>query len=238
MIADVHTHVGVDMNGPFQHQTMAELKRKMLRYGIDKSVVFPFSEPNLVESSLKLARHRSESIIPFLRFDPNKMQSMKLRQLLKGNAFSGVKLHTRAQVFDPLNKKFIPLYREIADSGKPLIIHTRLEKNPNSDPERVMLLGDLVPGMTLILAHFAGISIKAFDYAKAHKNVYIETSALSTDYLIKMIVERIGADKLIFGSDSPLSDQEIEIMKISKAKISSAQRERIFHRNLAKIIDL
>ncbi|MDE1768004.1 MAG: amidohydrolase family protein [Candidatus Micrarchaeota archaeon] len=237
MIIDCHNHIGVDKNGFNQRQSAVELKRKMKRYGIDKAVVFPFDENNLIASSMKLSKLRSDSIIPFLRFDPNNTSPKKLRELLKGDAFSGVKLHTRAQDFDPLDSAFYPLYKEISESGKPLIIHTRMETCKNSRPEHVMLLGEKFPEMKLILAHFAGISTEAFDYVKQHENMYVDTSALSTDYLIGAIVGRVGSRKLVFGSDSPLSDPEIELMKVKKAKLSNLDRERILFGNMNRLLD-
>ena len=140
MIIDFHTHIGESNDG--SRQTLKELKRSMKKFGITKCVVFPIDEKkySVEESSFRILDQTKgdKSFIPFFRFDPKKMTSSKLRDILK--SFYGVKLHTRSQDFDPLNKKFFPLYREIANAEKPLLFHSKKYHVPQTDPMRLVKL--------------------------------------------------------------------------------------------------
>ena len=66
MIIDTHVHIGSDVDGA--SQSIKKLKSNMTRYGIDKSIIFPFNEKgDLVKASLELLEYKSPSLLPFLR---------------------------------------------------------------------------------------------------------------------------------------------------------------------------
>ncbi len=236
MIIDLHNHVGNDKDG--NAQTIEELGKSMAAYGIDKAAIFPFDESGkeLVRASLDLLEYKSEKILPFLRFDPKNVKPDQISKIISG--FYGVKLHPRSQSFDPLDKRFYPIYAEIEKAGKPLMIHTRKENNPNTDPDRVVTLASSFPKLNIIIAHFAGASREAIEYIGEHDNLYLETSVFSSTKPIESVLKRIGSEKIVFGSDSPYSDQEIELMKVKKANISERDRNRILHENAELLLGL
>ncbi len=235
LIIDAHAHIGIDKDG--SSQTIDELKESMAKYGIDASVVFPFDiKGDLIEASRELLKYKSDSIFPFLRFDPNTSSPEEIGSLLGNDDFLGVKLHPRSQNFDPLDKRFRPFFHEIEYSGKPLLIHTRKEATPYSDPDRVVCLADDFPKMNIIIGHFAFASQVAIEKIKTHENLFLETSVVSSNVVIRLIAQKIGASKILFGSDVPMSDQEIEMLKIKKSGLSEKEKEMIFSGNLLSLI--
>ncbi len=237
MIIDMHTHIGQDKDTT--SQTSEELLKKMDVSGVDYSVSFPFDEKDadLVGASLAIANLNNPRIIPFLRFDPKNMTPEKLKSLLPN--FKGVKLHTRAQPFDTLEKRYWPLYEEIASSRKPLLFHTRFGNNPNTSPDHVSLIAEHFPEMKIIIGHFAEGSAITAERAKRLDNLYLETSIMSlTNVRINKIYDVIGADKMLFGSDAPYSDQEIELLKIRKSKMGDEEKEHVFYSNAAALLNI
>ena len=246
MIIDAHVHIGSDVDGA--SQSIRKLKSNMTRYGIDRSIIFPFNEKeDLVKSSLKLLEHRSASLLPFLRFDPKTMAPERLGELLE-HGFYGVKLHPRAQAFDPTDSKYYGLYEKIEDSGKPLLIHTRkstpfspkpLRTNGRfSDPDRIVVLAKKFPDMNIIMAHFANLSGDALKAVGKEDNLYVDTSIFGTTFIVKMMCNVLGAEKMVMGSDAPYSDQEIEMLKVRKADISKSEKEKILSGNIRRILSL
>lgn len=243
MIIDTHVHIGEDKGGA--KQNIDDLKKNMHAYGIDKSVIFPFDENGgLIPKSIGLAEYASASIISFLRFDPKAVTAEQVESLLAEHPFKGVKLHTRAQNFDPLDKRYYPIYKKIEESGKPLLIHsskiTRFGKEAsiNTDPERAVRLAPDFPGLNIIVAHMAAGSWEAMDVIAKTDNLFMDTSINGTTFTMKMAVERMGPDKLIFGSDAPYSDQEIELLKVKKAEISQQDKGKILSGNISKLLGL
>ncbi|MCL5100503.1 MAG: amidohydrolase family protein [Candidatus Marsarchaeota archaeon] len=238
MIIDAHCHAnGVDKDGT--KLTIDELKKSMKTYGIDKSILFPFDvEEDLLEASINIAKISDEDILPFLRFDPKLISATKIEEVLKTYRFYGVKLHPRSQSFDPLDKKFYQIYEVIESMSLPIIFHTRKENIVNSDPDRIAGLAEDFPGMNIILGHFANMSPEAISRVERYRNLYLETSVMSSNYTIKVIAGRVGSDKLIFGSDIPYSDQEIELLKIKKSGLADRDKEKILCSNIMKLIHL
>ena len=246
MIIDAHVHIGRDKDG--NSQTIGRQKALMHRYGIDKSVIFPFDETgDLIEASRRILGYAGRAFVPFLRFDPKAITAEEVSALLS-EGFGGVKLHPRAQNFDPLSRRYHKIYKAIEDSGKPLLMHTRKTlpfirtahmANPAySDPDRIVRLAADFPNMSLIIAHLAAMSRDAITEIGRRDNLYLETSILGTTMSMKMLCKSIGADKIIYGSDAPYSDQEIEILKIRKAEISASEKRRILSENARKIIHI
>jgi predicted TIM-barrel fold metal-dependent hydrolase len=238
MIVDFHSHVGNDKDGTTYG--LDQLLESMDHNKIDYSVVFPLDEKDvgLIEASESILSQNNPKLIPFLRFNPKTENAQRLKAILHG--FKGVKLHPRAQDFDPLDKKFFPLYEEIERSGKPLLVHTRLRAgNPNTDPVRISSLAPLFPGLSIVMAHFAELSDEAFKAIKKYDNLYTETSIQSeTNVKIAKFTKMVGSNKVLFGSDVPYSDQGIELMKVMKAQMSDDERDDILYKNAERLLKM
>lgn len=61
---------------------------------------------------------------------------------------------------------------------------------------------------------------------------------VSSPFIIERRVREITSKKIIFGSDYPFSDQEIELLKIKKAGISEPEKEDILHGNAERLLGL
>ncbi len=61
---------------------------------------------------------------------------------------------------------------------------------------------------------------------------------VSSPFIIERRVREITSKKIIFGSDYPFSDREIELLKIKKAGISGPEKEDILYGNAEKLIGL
>lgn len=238
MIIDFHTHLGEDKDG--SKQTLAELETNMRHYGISHAVIFPFNDKNsnVETASIKLSKFSSKTIIPFIRFDPKNMAPERLTKLLNTNKFHGVKLHPRAEEFDPLDEKYFALYQIIEKQKIPILFHTRKENLKTTDPDRIAELAKKFPNLNIVLAHFAMASSVAIEQIKNAPNLYLDSSVVSSPRLIEMVVKSIGTDKLLFASDAPYSDQEIELLKIKKANLPEKDKEKILYGNAAKLLNL
>lgn len=234
MIIDVHTHTG----GRKFKCSLDDIAMSMKNYGIDKSVVFPMKQPGtnaVVNESLKNVRSNNRRFIYFLRFSP---QTLKLTRLKKiSGRFSGFKLHPRIENFDPLNPKFKTTFQFLEKLGKPVIIHSRKENSPYSDPDRIIKIAKMYPNINFIFGHFANDSEEFFKRVLERENIFVETSMVSSPKIIEMRVKQIGADRIVFGSDFPYSDQEIELLKIKKAKIKNGDKEKILYKNILGLLE-
>ncbi len=246
-IIDMHVHIGEEKDGA--SQTLAQLKKNMEAYGISNAAIFPFDEKtgDLIKASERLLEAKDGRFLPFLRFDPKRVKPGQV-SLALSKGFYGVKLHPRAQNFDPLDRKYYWIYREIEDAGKPVLFHTRKTvptfirsrklKASFFDPDRIVKLSSKFSGIDFIIGHFAGLSGPALEYIKKEDNLYTETSIFGTTFAVRRISEKIGVEKIIFGSDSPYSDQELELLKIKKSGLAKKEIRLILYGNAKKVLKL
>ena len=242
MIIDFHNHIGKSMDGPVQ--TLEGLKKNMRKNGVTKSVIFPTDDVRRispVEISMELLEKTKNDkfMLPFLRFDPKRMSPEKLEEML-GIGFYGVKLHSRAENFEPLDRRFFPIYRVIESSGKPLLFHVKKYHIKRADPERIVKIARHFPKLKLVLAHFANSQPRVFEYVKKHKlrNVYFDTSVSATEFYLKKVIKMLGSGRILFGSDSPFSDQEVELLKIKKLDTPLKAKQDILSGNAKRILGL
>jgi predicted TIM-barrel fold metal-dependent hydrolase len=88
----------------------------------------------------------------------------------------------------------------------------------------------------MILLHLDNYFDSAF-VARKCDNVYLETSqCLYLHRILKMVVEKIGPEKIVWGSDYPYHHQEIELRKIELAGFSDDQLRMMLGGNLVRIL--
>lgn len=241
MIIDFHTHVGIDCSDEeYERLDFSELKKSMDRWGIDKSVVFPFNydDKELIEESLKiLEKSKSEDwIIPFLRFNPNVIDKDELIVLLD-KGFKGMKLHPRAQNFKVDDKKIYWIYELCSDKKIPILFHCSIKDN-ESHPSKILRVAEKFPNLNIIMAHFFGNDFDIMKIVNKYPNLYVDTSMNSGTLKRKQTVEKYGFNRLVFGSDAPYDSQGIALMKIEEAGLSEKDKELIFSGNAVKILNL
>lgn len=235
-IIDFHTHAGsktgdipLDLEG---------LKKIMVKTGVTMSVVFP-SGKELIDDSISNSYTNVLGIIPFMRFDPKEiLPEVFDRMVNKYIGIKGFKFHPRQQNFDPLDKDYEQIFKIIEKSGKPVVIHSRKENNPNTDPDRIIDICAMYPNTNFVFGHFANDSNVFFDKMLSYKNAFVETSIVSSPKIIEFRVNKYGSERILFGSDTPYSDQQIELMKIKRMQVSKKHKDNILFKNAERLLGI
>jgi len=241
MIIDFHCHLGVDSSDEvYERLNYKELKDSMDKWGIDKSVAFPFNgdDQELIEDSLDILEKSKEYnwIIPFLRINPKTISRKKLEQLLEKD-FKGLKLHSRGQNFDIDDEKYFWVYENCQERGLPVLFHSA-EKEENSHPDKVINVAEKYPSLNVVMAHFFGNHFPLMKIASNYPNLYVDTSMNSGTMKRKQAVEKYGFKNLIFGSDVPYDSQGVALLKVKEAGLNREDEELILHGNAERILNL
>jgi predicted TIM-barrel fold metal-dependent hydrolase len=93
---------------------------------------------------------------------------------------------------------------------------------------------------TIIMGHMGGFfnADDVVDVAARHENIVLESSAFPYPRYIQDAVDRLGAERVIYGSDQPAANPHVELEKIRVLDLTDEQRELILHRNIARMLDL
>ena len=151
----------------------------------------------------------------------------------KTNGFRAIKLHPRTDHFHIREAE--PLFGEISHSGMVVILHT--EHLDNCTPEHWIPFMSSCPKTFFILAHSGKDHWRnAISVAQQFKNVYLETTTQSF-YRTGMILKGAGLRKVVFGSDTPYSHVEVELLKF-ELLLSRAKRQLVLYENAKRIFGL
>ncbi|MEF2072897.1 amidohydrolase family protein [Consotaella aegiceratis] len=100
-------------------------------------------------------------------------------------------------------------------------------------------MAERFPDVPLSMAHmgFFWSVDRAIAFARQYPNLYLETSRAPI-FEIQTAILELGADKVIWGTDSPFVDYEFEFQKMERATDDSEGYRKIVGGNIARILKL
>ena len=261
MIIDAHAHVWPDAIAqqvlasrpagldPRHDGTVAGLLRTMDDAGIDRALALgvaararTVARTNEFIGSLDRSR-----FVPFGTVHPELSDEDNLRYL-RDNGITGVKLHPLFQELSLGDPRVVDLVRALADNGITVITHVGTggddAANERGAPRHLVALLAAVPNLRLIACHFGGYHL--LDEAErlvVGNRLYLETSWPPTvanlpPERIRALIERHGPDRVVFGSDWPMTDPATEIATIRSWGLPPEVERGILGGNLASLLGL
>jgi uncharacterized protein len=236
LVIDAHCHAGTGtaMQAPWNTRADIEITlRHMQEAGIDRTVVFPINNQEFARANQEVAdlckRHPGK-LIGFAKHDPQteagRIPGM-LRDEVQKLGLRGLKLH-RLPTRDVMDA--------VAELKIPILYH----------PEKVAnfhMIASEYPQVPLIMAHMGNFGsqiwtehIEAIGVARRYPNVYLETSSVVFFKYLKMAVDELGPDKIVFGSDGPELDSRVELYKIKLLKLPAAAEAKVLGGNISRLL--
>lgn len=153
------------------------------------------------------------------------------------HGFRGLKIYSVPPlqlIDDPF---MMPLLAKAAELRTPVLAH--------STGEECLSLCTQIPELIIFNAHMGccpqavGDWHRAVAAAKKHPNIYLDTTSSSFDNgMIEFAVREVGADRVVYGSDTPLLEPVLQIAKVTESDITEAEKQLILHGNLERILAL
>lgn len=242
MIIDAHTHVdeSVVFGWIDPPETILEL---MAEAGIDRAVIMTYADvpglnPDAVQYIADVVKRFPDKFYGFARLNPIGPDVEKiLEEAILDLGLKGLKLHTESITTHPHADATVRLVHKAASLGAPVLFHSGDEYL--SLPLQIGVLAEQCPEATIILAHTGGYYHyeDAINLAARYENVYIDTSAIPYPEKIKEAVARVGAEKLLFGSDGPGCNPKLELVKIGGIGLSEKESRLIQEENILRILE-
>lgn len=220
------------------------LAHAMEANGIAGSVVLPI-EPYGLSAEVATFAKTDTRIIPFASVDPHDPNRVeKLRNYVSAGC-RGLKLHPIIQNFHPASPECMETVEEFSRYGLPVFFHSGQTAYyvPESESERYGVPENYVttlkafPKVAFVLGHMAMFQAQeAIEIAERHKNVYFDTS-FQPLRMVKHAIERVGVERVMYGSDWPFGRQQYElsvIMKLTEGK--PELRERLLWKNAEEFL--
>jgi uncharacterized protein len=243
MIIDSHVHIGT---GAFFHMDAdAEYLLCLAdRAGFDRIFVtelnalfYDMREGNDALGGI-LARH-SERLIGYLSVPTPRLGQRAVEEVhrcCETYGMRGLKIysHPEASIAEPGT---VPLLEAATEYGMPILAHTT--------PAECDYLMERVPQCRLLMAHMGGHPYahgdwhRAIAVAEKHPNLLLDTASSQIDNgMLELAVERLGPQRIIFGTDMPLLDPFTQKAKVTGSDLDEATKALILGGNMARILGL
>jgi len=206
------------------------------------------------EEVVEAARAFPGRLLPVASYCPDRGVGDTLERLKRlGDELLGVKIYPTLHYVKPNDRKLDPLYRWAAENRGVVIVHTGCDPGVWELPRmcrfaRPSLVAEAAkrhPDTVFIVAHMGsysalmpGIFFQEALEAAALDNVYLDTSAVDP-FFVEAAVERIGYDKLLFGSDYPYMvglDIRDAVKAIKALGISEEAKRAILSGNAERLL--
>jgi len=260
MVIDFHTHAFPDdvaekaipfleNQGGIKAKLDGKLKsllNSMDKNGIDKSVICSIAtKPSQYHSILKWSEKiRSERIIPFPSFHPDDKEWEKRIEEIKEKGFKGIKIHPYYQNFNLDEKKMFNIYEKIKSVDLILVSHTgydfAFKRVRKADPEKIIKIKKSFPDLKFVATHLG--SWEMWDEVEKFivgKEIYMEIS-FSLEFLseerAKKIILKHPPEYILFGTDSPWTDQGETFERLRKLKLPEKIEEMILYKNASTLL--
>jgi uncharacterized protein len=227
-IFDAHMHVGdfplfnVSLDG-------AGLVQLLDEQGIDGCVVF--HPDNEAVRGVVRSDPRVHGLVWVNPREPAYLEDAA--RFLDMPEFLGVKLHPLLDGYHPNDPLVHPLMDQLAERDLPVLIHCGhpIFTLPWSIEELVVNY----PTVPVILGHMGHGNIVyingAIDVAARNANVYLETSGMPMHSKIAEAVERVGPDRVLYGSDAPFHHPAVEMAKVRVSGLAEPDLTRVLGSN-------
>ena len=213
--------------------------------GIDRAVVSTYSNlpginPKAMEYVADAVARYPTRFIPYIRLDPwyGDGAIAVLRRAVLEHGFKGVKLHPPHYTLHPHGEQTVAILREAGRLGVPVLFHCADEVM--SLPLQVGEGARQAPDTTVILGHMGGFfhTADAFTVAERYPNLMLDTCEMPYPRAIREATERIGPDRVLFGTDLPTDNPTLEVEKVRLAGLSPEVEEKVFWSNIARVLRL
>ena len=266
MIIDFHTHCYPDkvapkalhnlyhQNGVAAHSdgTLNGLRESMAKAGINLAVVLPIAThagqfPKLIDWAAKITRE-NEDIIAFGSVFPREDNWRGQIDYIKECGLPGLKLHPDFQEFYFNEQQIEDMVSYALEIGLLVTVHVGVDPSclelVHSTPQMVRRLVDDIQSERLILAHLGGHLY--WDEVLEHIcgthctiDMALTTGTINSKKLLT-ILARHGYDRILFGTDSPWSDQSVSVrmMEALDIQLPEGAKDQIMYGNAARLLNL
>ena len=117
--------------------------------------------------------------------------------------------------------------------GLPVLIHSG---HPIFTlPWSIEELAVAFPGVKVVMGHMGHGNVvyinASIDIAARNPNVYLETSGMPMHTKITEAVERVGVERVLYGSDAPFHHPAVEILRVQVSGLGEAELDRVLRAN-------
>jgi predicted TIM-barrel fold metal-dependent hydrolase len=262
-IIDFHTHAFPDELAPramkklmaeapgvnaFLDGTIKALTESMERNDIGRSVIccIATTPEQFTPIFNWCSKAQTDRVIMFPSIHPADTKWKERIALIKEAGFKGVKFHPYYQDFRLDEDRMLPIYEELERNDLMVTAHTGYDiafaRDDRADCRRILKVTKIFPRLKFVATHLgAWQQWEEVEQSLAGKHIYMELS-WSLEYLSAEQARRIilahPADCVLFGTDSPWTDQGRTLSLLKNLKLPQELERKILRDNAMALLGL
>lgn len=239
---DAHAHLGKWFNFYYDEGDYISMVRIMDRIGMKSAWISALIGigpdyklgNQMVLEAIKAFPERFKGYVvlsPYFSDDMEEELNLRFSQ-----GFIGIKLHPDTHMYPLDGFRYLYAYNFANKIRCPVLIHTWGERDVRS----LIEIAKSYPEATFIMGHSGGdikSMILAGDLVNTVNNVYLDlTGSAMYNGIVEYYVDKIGSEKILFGTDFPFIDPRPAVGWIENSNISEEDRANIFYKNAERIL--
>lgn len=242
-ILDFHAHMHESQGMAFPSQQPEAMIETMRRCNTQLTVFCSHLALKYAECeethNLEVARRYPDFFKAYHAVIPGKTVYSEAIRRFENNRphYFGFKLHCDTHATPLTSAAYAPFLEYIDANGLPALLHT-WGGSGNNGVDIVRDVALRYPNAIFICGHsFHGDWRHGAEIAGECPNLYYELTAVMDDYgAIELLCEKVGSDRILFGTDLPWFDTHHGIGAVLSAEINDEDRHNIFHRGGEKLL--
>jgi uncharacterized protein len=239
VIIDCHCHAGKGdgLTGPWDTAApLGDYLRRADAAGITHSVLFAAFHSDYARANREVARivaRRPDRFWGFAFVHPERDRGRVAKivhEAVVSHGFRGIKVHR----YDAR------ITREVCEAARAFAVPILYDVM--GEISTVELIATEYPDVAFIIPHLGSFADdwkaqRAFlDPLARHPNIFTDTSGVRRFDLLVEAIQRAGASKVLFGTDSPWLHPGVELAKVRALGLSPRDERKVLSENLLRLI--
>jgi len=239
--------------------TADELINSMDKDGVDISVIVNYgwtTHELCVETNdyiLESIARYPDRLIGFCSVQPNSYEAAinEIERCVQGGIKGVGEMRPDIQLLDLLDEDVMKPFTEVIARHKLILLTHASEPVGHDYPGKGIITPDMLypfitsyPDLTIVCAHWGGglpfYSLMP-EVKKAMANLFFDTAAspfLYSPQIYNQVIQLVGADKILFGSDYPLMPQSRLLKEIDSLELPEESRNLILSGNARRLLGI
>lgn len=246
-VLDCHGHIGTHPDFPAHCAAPAEMVAVMDLLHIERlavtSTLACYNDcPRGNAEVAEVLKQYPDRFWGYITVNPNP-PGQALNELQKWAAFHNpplIKFHPSLHKYPVHGSHYRPAWDYANQTGAVVLVHT-WDSDPNCGPLLFAPIARQYPKARILLGH-SGVTwrgyLQAMESAESAENLFLELSGSQRHRLIlERAVQRVGAERILFGSDLPFLEASMTLAHVLTAGISDAAKEMILRSNFLRLME-
>ena len=245
LVFDAHTHLGPWFNFWIPDNDIDSMMTVLDRVGIDAMACSADIAigPDYIRGNEEVAAAQEKCpgrIIMYVTINP-RYPKTEVEEELRRWADAGkraYKIHCACHQTPEDDERYQPMWDLAEEQGAPVLVHTQ-GGHGKTGIELLTEIAETRTNLKIIIAHSASsldVIDQTCDAAKKRENIFLDLTGSPMIYgALETMVDRVGTERVLFGTDTPFIDPRPQIGRIAYARLTDQQKRQILGLNAKRI---